>query len=319
MTKFKFETSSTAGVIEVEIDAGDSDDPRPRLAVVHRAEVSNLTEEWGPGAYVLVDLMPSDGHKRKAYVGKATMAGVSNRIKNHIAKSQSLENWIFAVVIYGQIIKGSNRKFSSDFAHGLEYKLLKAFEKHSGIEVSNQQTPGEPALPETDWIILNSYVKPVLDLLKVMGCDVNKKPSLHWLHANKPSKAPTKKESVPAPSSPNEPSATIEKPKRSKKYYGEKLSDLVETGYLMVGDRLVPSTKNGFAPRFSGEGIVVESDGRTFIEIKGELYSTPSPAAMAISGRTTEPGWDFLERSSDGKTLFEIRAKYRLEVKGIDD
>ena len=310
MTKFKFEPNSTAGVIEVEIDAGNSDDPRPQLAVVHRAEASVLPEEWGPGAYVLVDLMPSEDNKRKLYVGEATQGGLSKRIRAHIPTAQNPENWIFAVVIYGQITRDTNRKFSSDYAHALEYKLVKEFKKHSNIELLNLQTPSEPALPETDWIILNSYVKPVLDLLKVMGCDVNKKPSLHWLHANKPSNAPTKQESVSAPSSPNEPSATIEKPKKSKKYYGVKLSDLVETGHLKVGDRLVPSIENGYAPRFSGEGIVVESNEKIYIDINGVLHSFLSPAAMAVSGRETEGGWEFWEHSSNGKTLFEIRMEY---------
>ncbi len=315
MTKFRFEPSSTPGVIEVEIDAGNSGDPRPRLAVVHLAEASNLPEEWGPGAYVLVDLLPSEDNKRKLYVGEATLGRLSKRIRAHIPTAQNPENWFFAVVIYGQIIKGSNRKFSSDFAHGLEYKLITEFKTHSNIELLNLQTPSEPALPETDWIILNSYVEPVLDLLKVMGCDVSNKPSLHWLHADKPSKAPTRSESPPAPPIPYRPSPTIKKPKKVR-HFGVKLSDLVETGYLVVGDRLVPSTENGFAPRFSGEGILIERNGKIFIEIKGEIYSTPSPAARAITGQKAAPGWDFWERSSNGKTLNEIRAKYLLEVKG---
>ena len=316
MTKFKFEPNSTAGVIEVEIDAGNSDDPRPQLAVVHRAEASNLPEEWGPGAYVLVDLLPSDGHKRKAYVGEATKAGVSDRIQRHIPKSQSLENWIFAVVIYGQVGEGVKPKLPYEQAQALECELIRAFTSHSNIEVVNKNEPGEPEMTKKDWSRISSYVKPVMDMLKIMGCDVNKKPSLHWLHANKPSNAPTKQESPPAPPIPYRPSPTIKKTKKVR-HFGVKLSDLVETGYLVVGDRLVPSTKKGYANRYSGEGIVIERNGKIYIRINEDLHGSLSGAAKAISGQESEPGWDFWERSSNGKTLNEIRAKYRLEVKGL--
>ena len=118
------------------------------------------------------------------------------------------------------------------------------------------------------------------------------------------------------PPIPYRPSPTIKKTKKVT-HFGVKLSDLVETGYLKVGDRLVPSTEKGYAKRYSGEGIVIERNGKIYIDINGVLHSFLSPAAMAVSGQTSEPGWDFWERSSNGKTLDEIRAKYLLDVRGL--
>ena len=145
-----------------------------------------------------------------------------------------------------------------------------------------------------------------------MGCDVCTKPSKRWMPTGK---APTKQESVSAPPSSNKPSSTIKKTNKSQKRYKEKLSDLVKDRYLTNGDKLAPSIKNGYAKRHSGEGIIIEENGEIFIEIRGELYSSPSGAAQALSGNASESGWEFWERSSDGKTLFEIRAKYRIEVR----
>lgn len=318
MTKFRFKPSSTAGVIKVEIDTDNSDAPRPRLAVIHRAEASRLPEEWGPGAYVLVDLLPSDGHKRKAYVGEATKAGVSDRIQRHIPKSQNLENWIFAVVVYGQVGKGVKPKLPFEHVQALEGELIMEFKSHSNIDLVNKNEPGQPELRKDVWKRISSYVEPILDLLKVMGCDVHQETSLHWLHANKPSKAPTRQEKVPAPPSSNISPPTDPKPKKVK-FFGVSLSNLVGSGYLEVGDRLAPSTENGFAKRYSGEGILIERKGKIYIRVNEDLYGSPSGAAQAISGRKAEQGWKFFERSSTGKTLFEIRAKYISEVKGSND
>ena len=315
MTNFRFKASPTAGVIKVEIDSGNSDDPRPQLAVVHRNEVSGLPEEWGAGAYVLVDLAPSEDSKRKIYVGEATKAGVSSRISAHISKSKSLENWIFAVVVYGQVGKGVKPKLPFEHVQALEGELIVEFKRHSNIDVVNKNEPGQPELKKDDWNRISSYVKPVLDLLKAMGCDVRKKPSRHWVPTGK---APTRQENPPASPSSNISPPTDPEPKKVKKF-GVSLSNLVGSGYLEVDDRLAPSTENGFAKRYSGEGVLIERKGKIFIEIKGEIYSTPSPAARAITGKKAAPGWDFWERSSDGKTLNEIRAKYISEVKGSND
>ena len=257
---------------------------------------------------MLVDLAPSEDSKRKIYVGEATKGGLSKRIKNHIPKSQNPENWIFAVVVHGQVGEGVKHKLPFEHVQALEWELIVEFKRHPNIDLVNKNEPSQPPLTKDEWDKVSSYVKPVVDLLKVMGCDVRKRPSSHWVPTGK---APTRQESPPAP-----PSSPIDPKLKKVRHFGVKLSDLIETGYLMVGDRLVLSTENGYANRFSGEGIVVERDGKIYIRVNEGLYDSPSGAAKAISGRKVEAGWDFWERSSNGKTLNDIRAKYLIEVRG---
>ncbi len=312
MTKFSFQAISTAGVIEVEIDAGNSDDPRPQLAVVHRAEVSNLPEEWGPGAYVLVDLLPSEDNKRKVYVGQATIGGLSKRIRAHIPKSENLENWILAVVVYGQVGKGVKPKLPFEHVQALEYKLLKEFEKHSDIEVCNLQTPGEIALLEADRKILNSYIKTVLDLLKVMGCDVHNRPSNHWIPTGK---APARQESAPVPPSPDvieDIPATIQDDKKPAE---KNLEWLVDKGILPSGTVLFSnSDKYPAEAVISREGLNIigfgERDYLGNFKNKDNLYNhyrglAPSGAAKMI-GNPNVNGWNFWKRKSDRQSLTNI-------------
>lgn len=312
MTEFKLETGSMAGVIDIEIDSHD-DAPRPKLAIVHRAEAGSVPDEWGAGAYVLVDILPSKGERRKVYVGEATKAGVSGRLQSHISKSSSLERWVFAVVIHGQD-GGTQSKLTYEEAQALECELLKEFKRHSNIEVANKKDPSEPTLTGSGWDKIRSFVKPVIDLLKVYGCDVRKKPSTYWVAQAINATSHDSATALPPPS-PTFPSPSAKKAKKPQKHFGVTLTDLVASGDLRVGDRLVPG---GYAKKYSGEGFVVESNGKIYIMVNGAEYGSPSSAAKAISGNKAESGWHFWKRSSDGKSLDEVRKRLK-RVQGIDD
>lgn len=326
MTEFVIRPSSEAGVVDVEIEGDWGGEVRPKLAVVHRAEASSFPDDWGPGAYVLVDPLPNADGKRSVYIGEATKAGVSSRVLNHLSKSSSLERWMLAAVIHGQEGEGVKPRLTYEEAQALESELMQELEKHSNIEVMNRVTPSEPHLTKAEWNKIGSFVKPVVDLLKLMGLDVRKKPKI-W--APQPEAiAQTKmqddrKPDIPPPIEainrvPSQTTESSSEGKRKKKYYPEKLHHLVEAGYLRLGDKLVPSSEWGYKGKYSGEGTLIEEDSKIKIRVNGVAYPAPSPAAQAISGNKSEPGWDFLEQASTGKTLFRIREEYRRD-KGLRD
>lgn len=324
MAEFRIRPSSEAGVVEVETYGDGEGNVRPKLAVVHRAEASSFPDDWGPGAYVLVDPLPNADGKRSVYIGEATKAGVSSRVLDHLSKSPSLDSWMLAVVIHGQEGQGVKHRLTYEEAQALEGELMQEFKKPPHIEVMNKVEPSEPHLTKAEWNKIGSFVKPVVDLLKLMGVDLRKKPK-SW--APQPQTiAQTKTQDARKPDPPAEtisqaPSQTTEsssegKPK--KKYYPEKLHHLVEDGYLRLGDKLVPSSEYGYKGRYFGEGTLIEEDGKVKIRVNGVAYLAPSPAAQAISGNKAESGLEFLEQASTGKSLFKIREEYRRD-KGISD
>ena len=84
-----------------------------------------------------------------------------------------------------------------------------------------------------------------------------------------------------------------------------KLAGLLEAGFVQVGTRLVALDE-----RWPGEGTVAPEG---WIDVEGELYSSPSAAACAVSGRKAESGWTFWAvESRDGPTLFQLRDRLRL-------
>ena len=324
MTEFVIRPSSEAGVVDVEIEGDWGGEVRPKLAVVHRAEASNLPDDWGPGAYVLVDPLPNAEGKRSVYIGEATKAGVSSRIPNHLSRSANLESWMLAVVIHGQEGGEVKPKLTYEEAQALERELIQEFKKHPHVEVMNRVTPSEPDLTKTKWGKIDSFVKSVVDLLKLMGLDVRKKPKRWAPQPQAIAQAKTQDDRKPDPPTetisqvPSQATESSSEGKRKKKHYPEKLHHLVEAGYLRLGDKLVPSSEWNYKGKYFGEGTLIEEDGKIKIEVNGVVYPAPSPAAQAISGNTSEPGWHFLEQASTGKALSRIREEYRRD-RGISD
>lgn len=324
MTEFVIRPSSEAGVVDVEIGDDGGGEVRPKLAVVHRAEASSFPDDWGPGAYVLVDLLPNADGRRSVYIGQATRPGVSNRILNHLSRSDSLDSWMLAVVIHGQEGDGVKHRFTYEEAQALESELIQEFKKHPHVEVMNKTTPSEPHLTKAEWNKIGSFVKPVVDLLKLMGLDVRKKPRRWAPQPQAIAQAKTQDDRKPDPPTATisqVPSQAIEQSsegKQKKKHFPEKLHHLVEAGYLRLGDKLVPSSQWNYKGKYFGEGTLIEEDGKVKIEVNGVAYPAPSPAAQAISGNKSEPGWHFLEQASTGKALSRIREEYRRDM-GISD
>ncbi|MFE9101966.1 GmrSD restriction endonuclease domain-containing protein [Actinomadura geliboluensis] len=87
-------------------------------------------------------------------------------------------------------------------------------------------------------------------------------------------------------------------------FHGVQLSDLVERDLLEVGATLVDRRLNG-----ENATALVTSEG--FIEIEGEIYESPSAAAAAVLGTTTN-GWEFWHTPVEDvlRPLSVLRSEY---------
>jgi hypothetical protein len=92
---------------------------------------------------------------------------------------------------------------------------------------------------------------------------------------------------------------------RRKQHYPETVKDLIDAGMLTPGQVLEP-TRRGKAER----AIVLDS-GR--LKLGDSEFETLSAAAKAVTGNSSEPGWEFWAVDEDGRhwTLFELRARLR--------
>lgn len=90
---------------------------------------------------------------------------------------------------------------------------------------------------------------------------------------------------------------------RRKRHYTANIGDLVSAGLLVPGQELVP-TRRGKSER----AIVLES-GR--LKIGDVEFASLSAAAKAVSGNSSEPGWEFwaIETPGGRVTLFQLRAR----------
>ena len=92
---------------------------------------------------------------------------------------------------------------------------------------------------------------------------------------------------------------------RYKQHYAETIKDLVDAGLLAPGQELQP-TRKGKTDR----AIVLESG---HLRIGESEFASPSAAAKAVSGNSSEPGWEFWAVEVDGRrtSLFDLRMRLR--------
>ena len=92
---------------------------------------------------------------------------------------------------------------------------------------------------------------------------------------------------------------------RHKRHYKESVLDLIAAGLLAPGQELVP-TRRGKTDRAT---VLVSGH----LRIGAAEYESLSGAAKAVSGNTSEPGWEFWAAEIDGQriSLFDLRAQLR--------
>lgn len=136
----------------------------------------------------------------------------------------------------------------------------------------------DESLPRYEREALDRMIRPIAAVLRVLGA---------------------------SPDTPDQAPAT--KTRRRPRTYSESVSDLIEGGFLQLGARL-RSTYTG-----TGASATVVEGGR--LEVEGQVFDTPSGAAVHIRGKETN-GWDFWGApSGDGSliALSELRRRLRDE------
>jgi hypothetical protein len=246
-----------------------------KLAVVERDGVGALGEEWDdPGVYVLIDRHGPDG-TWGAYAGKAP-AGIRARLGAHL---RNKDHWYRAVLVRRDTTFGFNSA-QVGFLEGRLYDLLQAAED---ARLHNANRPSDETLPPYDRQMLELVVLPVARVMRLLGHD------------------PATADDSPAPAG---------RARRTSRFFGITLAELVEAGLLEEGSALVSA--NGAWPA----SATVVAGGS--IEMDGTVYPTPSAAAAAVKDGPAN-GWAFwaVETAGGRTTLATLRAKlleYRAEA-----
>jgi hypothetical protein len=89
------------------------------------------------------------------------------------------------------------------------------------------------------------------------------------------------------------------------------LADLISAGWLQPGTSLAPRRK-----KFADLSLTLLSDGR--VDLDGSLYTTPSEAAVAITGKPTNGWWFFLVDEASRRSLRDVRREY-LDSLAVED
>lgn len=238
-----------------------------RMALVEKDAVALLGAEWDrPGVYILLDGVSEDA-SYGVYVGKAP-AGIRTRLLHHERRRQ----WVRALLIQRDMQHGLN----SAHAGWLEGDLYELFDAADRARLHNTVKPGDDTVAGYDLRILESFRDPIVRVLRLLGYD-------------------------PATA---DDTATDVRPKRSNTFHGIGLAELVGTGLLTAGDKLVST--NGSWPASAVLNDAAE------IEYAGTRYPTPSGAAAAVKNGPAN-GWDFwaVETAEGSTRLSVLRARYQ--------
>ena len=219
-----------------------------KLAIVERSGARRLDAEWdAAGLYLLIDRTAADGGWG-VYVGKAP-AGIKSRIGNHL---RNKEHWYRVLLIRRDTTHGFNSA-QIGWLEGRLYDILKAAEN---AHLHNSVRPGDETLAPYDRQALEMVLVSIQRVMRLLGHDSS---SGH----------------------------DTEEGKRSSRYYGLKLAELLEAGLIEVDDVLVST--NGAWPataRIAPEGKIA---------MDGTEFENPSSAAIAVKGGPAN-GWDFWAR-----------------------
>ena len=243
-----------------------------RLALVERDAAHLIGTDWDqPGVYLLLDLPDSDG-RWGCYVGKAP-AGIRPRLLNHL---RNKDHWRRALLIQRDTTHG----FHSAQVAWLEGRLYDLLDAAEDARLHNGNRPSDETLPSFERSVLEAAVLPIRRVLRLIGYD-------------------------PATGDDTGTTATTTRPRRTSRFYGITLKQVIDGGFLSPGTGLVSTNA-----AWPGTGVV-HDDGT--IEVLGTPHPTPSAAANAAKGGVgTANGWDYwaIEEPSGKVTLATLRARY---------
>lgn len=206
----------------------------------------------------------------EVYVGKAP-PGVKARLASHL---RNKDHWYRAVLIWRDTTYG----FSSAQLGWLEGSLHDLLVAAEDAQLHNANRPSDETLPPYERQMLELVVVPVTRLLRLIGHD------------------PATADDAAPPSA-----------RRTSRFYGITLAQIVDSGLLEVGSQLVST--NGAWPA----SATVRDGGQ--IEMADVVYPTPSAAACAVKDGPAN-GWEFwsVQSQSGRVSLATLRAKYLVET-----
>lgn len=242
-----------------------------RFALVERDAAHLIGEGWDrPGNYILLDLPGPDG-EWGCYIGKAP-AGVRSRLMSHL---RTKDHWRRALLIQRDTTHG----FNSAQVAWLEGRLYDLLDAAEDARLHNGNRPSDETLPSFERAALEACVLPVQRILRLIGYD-------------------------PATADDTGTVSTVVRARRTSRFYGITLKQVMEGGLLGAGATVVST--NGAWP---ASGVVTATGG---IEVNGTKYDAPSAAASAVKGGGAANGWDFwaTEDTTGKTTLATLRARY---------
>ncbi len=240
------------------------------IGLVERDGASFIGEDWEhPGNYILLDLPDPDG-RWGCYVGKAP-GGVRSRLLSHL---RTKDHWRRALLIQRDTTHG----FNSAQVGWLEGRLYDLLDAAEDAHLHNGNRPSDETLPSFERAMLEACVLPISRILRLIGYD-------------------------PATADDTGTITTVTRPRRTSRFRGITLKQIVTAGLLNPGTPVVST--NGAWPA-SG---VTTADG--CIEVNGTAYDAPSAAAVAVKNGPAN-GWDFwaVNDPTGRITLATFRARY---------
>lgn len=186
------------------------------------------------------------------------------------------DNWDYAFLFQRDTSNGLNSTQAS-YVEGEIYKLIAKTEE---IDMLNSQTAGDKTLADHELFYMNQIVKSSLRILDIFGYHVG----------------------------------TKEEPKKRSSYYGVSIKQLVNTGLLIPGEKIVPALEKYPADNaILGEtGIIVNTDEQSPSASANHAYQT-------LTGKETSSvnGWDFwgVKRETVTIPLHSLREDYLRDKK----
>lgn len=200
-------------------------------------------------------------------------------IRTRLRQHQSNRgHWYRAILIKRDTTHG----FNSAHTAWLEGRIYDLLDAATSASLHNAQRPGDDTLAAYDLPMVESAVEPLSRLLRLLGHDTS-----------------TAEELLAAPSA-----AT-----RTNQKFNVTLKDLIDDGMLSGNETLVSTWAT--VPAIAK----LNTDGT--VSFEGQVYETPSGAAIAARGGSTN-GWAMwaVETANGKERLASIRAKY-LKAKGV--
>lgn len=158
----------------------------------------------------------------------------------------------------------------------LEGRFYDVLNNAVAAKVMNKGRPGDDSIAIKDRGVLERYVEPTIAALRAVGAPPDT----------------ADQQAIP--------------PGKKRAHYHESVKDLIDADLLKAGTRLQPMRKH-----LTTTALVLD-DGN--LDVDGTQFAAVSPAAQAVSGNKSEPGWEFWGAPSGNGgfvSLFELRDRLR--------